>query len=233
MGAAPATGPTRRDGCWNGPSGWAAARVKGTAVFLRAGSYRHRPSHIDPLHLDVRFDGAEVVTDPGTYAYNAPRPWANGLAGAAVHNGPLLDGHEPAERGPRFLWYSWPSARVLRASYDDGEATLAAEIPDRVLRELTVASERVEVTDRVLDASARSAQVTWLIHPEACSSYRVDAPDAQVVRAAEGDVGAWFSPTYGLRIPTVAIRITSTAAAPMLLRTVIHRPSQAGGGEGP
>src|SRR5690606_24124076 len=76
---APPSAPRRADRVAQGASGWATARVGETVVFLRAGQYTSRPGHIDPLHLDVRIAGRPVVVDPGTYAYNAPSPWNNGL----------------------------------------------------------------------------------------------------------------------------------------------------------
>jgi asparagine synthase (glutamine-hydrolysing) len=84
----PPSGPARDDGLVVGDSGWAFVRSGEVELFLRAGSYESRPGHVDPLHIDVRIGGQEVVVDPGTFAYSAPAPWHNGLAGHDVHNGP-------------------------------------------------------------------------------------------------------------------------------------------------
>jgi hypothetical protein len=121
---------------------------------MRAGKYTHRLSHLDSLHLDVRFDSAETVTDAGSFAYNAPPPWNNGLAASRVHNGPMLDDAELASRGQRFLWYSWPAAQVVAVTYDAGVATLIGEIPGRVRREVVVRPTGVNVRDTILDPSA-------------------------------------------------------------------------------
>jgi hypothetical protein len=224
LGAVPLRAAAREDGIDTGRSGWAVARLASVSVFLRAGTYTHRPSHLDLLHLDVRFGDAEVVTDPGTYAYNAPPPWQNGLASAFVHNAPVLDDEEPAERGPRFLWYSWPSAAMVSNAYREGEATLVAEVPGRVRRRVEITPTEVTILDRVLDASVRTVQISWLLHPHLRGGHVVEAGGAEVVEATEASVQAWFSPTYGQREPSRVIRIRRDVDEDhQEIRTVIRR----------
>ena len=202
----PPAASQRRDGIVTGASGWVAGRVSGCVFFLRAGTYRHRPSHLDALHLDVRIGGREIVTDAGTYAYNAPKPWNNGLAGAEVHNGPVLPGEELAQRGPRFLWLSWPKARLLSAEFVSGRAHLIAERPGVVRREVIVEEGCVRVRDSALSRDARLLQVTWLLHPDAHTA-SLDVDDAKQIPAGEGDVTGWYSATYGVRRRSLAIRV--------------------------
>jgi hypothetical protein len=226
-GAPPRQAPARASGVWTGSSGWAAARIAETALFLRAGGYRHRPSHLDPLHLDVRFDGEEAILDPGTFAYNAPPPWNNGLSSAFVHNGPVVDEAEPGERGHRFLWYSWPSARLVDASYREGRVRLTAEIADVVRREIDATQDEVRVRDIVLKSGAKVVQVTWLLDPSRPMPHLV-AENAELERidAKEGDVAGWFSPSYGLRLRSEALRVRRVRAASTLqIDTTIRRPS--------
>lgn len=227
---APPVAPPTADGVFAGDSGWAAARIGDTAVFLRAGSYTSRPGHLDPLHLDVRFGGREVVVDAGTFAYNAPTPWRNGLAAAAVHNGPVLDGREPGLRGPRFLWYIWPDARLLSADLADGGFRLVAEIPGEVRREVLVLSGEVKVQDTVLREDAEEAVVQWLLHP-AASPAQVEAPGASVAEAREGEVAGWFSPGYGVRLPSRTVRLSWDPRRNPSIRTVIRpaRPDPSSG----
>ncbi|HEX8360772.1 MAG TPA: heparinase II/III family protein [Longimicrobium sp.] len=185
----------------SGASGWAVARVGGWSVFLRAGRYRSRPGHLDPLQLDVRYEGREVLVDPGTFAYNAPAPWRNGLVWGRVHNTPSLDGAEPGVRGPRFLWYLWPEADIREARCVADGAVLVAEIPGRVRREVHVAPEGVTVTDTAL-APAAEMRVRWLLHPDAAPQCVEVEGGATLHRAADDDVLGWYSPHYGERLPS-------------------------------
>ncbi len=218
--------PARADGVFCGASGWAAARVGGCSVFLRAGRYRHRPSHLDALNIDVRIHGTEVIADAGTFAYNAPPPWKNGLVGAQVHNGPIVDGLEAARRGPRFLWLSWPQARLVSAEFIAGSAFLVAEQPESVRREVRITEDGVHVLDRVLDPAASSIRVTWLLHPGADPAWVVCSADVQRLEAREGDVTGWFSPSYGVRVRSRALR-TEMARRGACIETMIRVESAA------
>jgi hypothetical protein len=203
-GAAPAIA----DGIYTGASGWAIARVRDTFVFLCAGSYRHRPSHMDMLHIDVRMGGSEVVFDPGTFAYNAPPPWNNPLISAAFHNGPVLDHSEPAERGPRFFWYTWPNARLTETSYQPGRALIVAALPGRAQRRVFIDASGVAVTDTVLDSAVANLEVNWLVNADAAAA--IEAEGSEVIDATEGDPVAWFSPTYGYKQAMQVVRVRRT-----------------------
>src|SRR5687768_8532727 len=102
----------------SGASGWAVGVTAGARIFVRAGSYRSRPGHIDPGHVDVWIEGRPVAIDAGTFRYSAAPPWNNGLVSIDVHNTVAIAGIEAARRGPRFLWLAWP-----RASIDTAAAT--------------------------------------------------------------------------------------------------------------
>ena len=225
MGAPPPpSAPPRGDGVRSGASGWAVARVGETVAFLRAGRYTARPGHLDPLHLNVRIGGDLVVVDPGTFAYNAPAPWRNGLAGAAVHNGPLLDGVEPGVRGPRFLWYLWPEADVLGARLSDGVAVLEAERPGAVRRTVRVEPGRVVVEDRALDPEAGRVSVRWTLAPGV--ALEAVAVEGGVVRAArEGAVEGWVSLHYGERIPSQSVEADAPAGPSHTIVTTIQLPT--------
>lgn len=206
-------------------SGWVVARVGKASAFLRAGAYRHRPSHLDLLHLDVRFGSTEAICDAGTFSYNAPWPWNNGLALGPVHNAPLLDVSVPAQRGPRFLWYSWPRARICEARMQDGQALIVAEIPGQVRRTVRVMRGRVEVQDEAIDPRASTMRVTWLLHPELKVPAIIQSNVMHVIEAQEGRIEGWFSPTYGLRQPSRAVRIDARKTHGRLECTsVIHSP---------
>jgi hypothetical protein len=205
--------PARGSFVHTGSSGWAAVRQDGWAVFLRAGSYRARPGHLDPLQLDIRFAGREVIVDAGTYAYNAAPPWRNALMSARVHNGPLLDDREPGIRGPRFLWYAWPSAELRSASREaDGRVRLVAQVPGSVRRTVEVRRDSVTVLDEVLDAAgAARVVVRWLLHPSVGPGVVSCDPPPTVRDAVEGSPLAWFSPRYGERLPSHVVEVSSDA----------------------
>jgi hypothetical protein len=209
---APRKGTALGDGVWSGTSGWAAARRGEAAVFLRAGRYTSRPGDLDALQVDVRIAGQEVIVDPGTFSYNAPPPWRNGLAGATVHNGPLLDARENGIRGPRFLWLIWPRATLREAAPSGDALVLSGEVPGQVRRTVRVTAQGVAIEDEVLASDARRVVVRWLLHPAIDSAMlRIDG-SRRVLPAVEGDTRGWFSPHYHERIPSRYIEVEREAA---------------------
>lgn len=226
----PTRGSPIGDGVRSGPSGWAAARLGGTAIFLRAGQYTSRPAHLDPLQLDVRVEGQEVLVDPGTFSYNAPPPWRNGLAGAVVHNGPLVDGEEPGARGPRFLWLAWPRARIVRAEREGEGIVVVGEVPDQVRRVVRVAPRGVTVEDEVLAPHARRIAVRWLLHPDVDPAVLQVDGSHRTRTARDGDPRGWFSPYYGERIPSRWIEIEREATLGARVIGELFTPLRTGGG---
>ncbi len=87
-------------------------------ALIRAGRYTRRPFHADQLHVDLWWQGINLARDPGTYLYNGPPPWNNGLAGTSVHNTVMVDGRDQMRRAGRFLWVDWAQAsgRVYSSS---------------------------------------------------------------------------------------------------------------------
>lgn len=224
----PVSGAPISDGVRTGPSGWAAARVGEAFVFLRAGRYVSRPAHIDPLHVCVRMGGREIVVDAGTFSYNASPPWRNGLAGARVHNGPIVDDREPGVKGPRFLWLLWPEATITRAEHDARGATLAAEIPGVVRRVVHVTPSRVIIEDDAIPPNADRLSTTWLLHPEADPAMLVTSGERRVHEAVEGDVRGWFSPRYGERIASRWVENAGSAREPLRCTVTLDESTSEG-----
>ena len=218
----PQVGLRIADGVYQGTSGWVVAIVGDTRVFLRAGSYQSRPGHSDSLQLDISFGGRCAVADPGTYAYNAPAPWDNGLRVARVHNGPLLDDRDPAVPGPRFLWFGWPEASVKAAVWNGTEVVIEAVRQGEVRRVVRVRENGVEVLDKALNPSADEIIVRWLLHPEArLSSVQVDG-NFTVVEAKKGQVLGWYSPTYDVRVKSRVVEVRRKSSDGLKIRTMVN-----------
>lgn len=98
-------------------SGYHVLRDRHSVVFLRCGSYRHRPGQADMLHLDLWWQGQNIALDPGTFSYHAPPPWNNPLARTAFHNTVTVDDHDQMRRMGRFLWLPWLQGRFTHYRY--------------------------------------------------------------------------------------------------------------------
>jgi hypothetical protein len=71
-----------------------------------------RPAHADQLHVEVWHEGINLARDAGTYLYNAPPPWRNGLAGTRVHNTITINDRDQMLAVGRFLWLDWAQASL-------------------------------------------------------------------------------------------------------------------------
>lgn len=97
-----------------------------TWASLRAQGFQSRPAHADQMQVEIWHQGENLVCDAGTYSYNDPPPWQNGLALAESHNSLMIDSQQPMLRAGRFLWLDWDQARWLERSTQPG-ISLCAE----------------------------------------------------------------------------------------------------------
>jgi Heparinase II/III-like protein/Heparinase II/III N-terminus len=70
-------------------------------------------AHADALSLEVRHDGVDVLTDPGTYCYHGEPEWREWFRSTAAHNTVEIGGTNQAESGGPFLWNTHPRTATL------------------------------------------------------------------------------------------------------------------------
>lgn len=76
-------------------------------------------AHADALSIEVRYDGTEVLVDPGTYCYHGEPEWRSYFRSTLAHNTVELDGTSQSVEGGPFMWSNHASTRVLDASEQD------------------------------------------------------------------------------------------------------------------
>jgi hypothetical protein len=103
---------------------------KNSWALIRAGRYTRRPFQADQLHVDLWWQGINIARDAGTYLYNGPAPWNNGLAATAVHNIVSVDHRDQMRRAGRFLWVDWAQAsgRVFCSPGSDHASRFEGEL---------------------------------------------------------------------------------------------------------
>jgi Heparinase II/III-like protein/Heparinase II/III N-terminus len=104
------SGGSVRESATDSSTGYHRIGTKKSWALVRAGHYTRRPFQADQLHVDLWWRGLNLARDAGTFLYNGPAPWNNGLAGTAVHNTVMVDGRDQMRRAGRFLWLDWAQA---------------------------------------------------------------------------------------------------------------------------
>jgi hypothetical protein len=153
--------------------GYYTLRSPAGFAFVRAASFKDRPAQADMLHVDLWWRGENIVSDAGSFSYNALAPWNNELARTAYHNTVMVDGCDQMERAGKFLWLPW--LRGCMTDYErstgghlvywqgehDGYGRLKSPVTHRraVLR---IGDECWLVTDELASQSDHDYRLHWL-----------------------------------------------------------------------
>ncbi|MCC7128820.1 MAG: alginate lyase family protein [Anaerolineae bacterium] len=179
-------------------------------AYLRAARFNGRPGHADQLHLDLWWCGMNVAQDAGTYLYNAPDPWGNGLMGSDVHNTVTVDGLDQMLRAGRFLFLERADAEVSPEGLERGENWTRLSAEHRgyarfgVIHRRTVtalAPETWLVEDALLPSS--TAPAGELEH-RACLSWLTQDWNWEVMEREEDAPGGEFASGFKLRFSSPA-----------------------------
>lgn len=196
-------------------------RTEDVQVFVRFPRYRFRPSHADPLHVDLWLGGRNVLRGPGSYRYHTEPEWLDYFPGVAAHNTIQFDDLEAMPRLGRFLFGDWlrlASGPVLeeRPDRQDFGAGYRHPAGARHARRVSLRAGTLEVCDTISGFRTR-AVVRWRLMPGA---WRVEASgislgQLRLTVQSEGGraeirlVEGWEARCYGrkTRLPVLEIEL--------------------------
>ncbi len=134
---------------------------------IRAVKFLSRPAHADQLHVDLWYQGHNVLQDAGTYQYNLQPPWNNGLSKSCVHNTIILNRQDQMTRGGRFLWLDWAQAHISHQT--ENQVTAAHDgylrsgaVHERSLKKIS--DEHWQVIDTLYKLKAAKKPFTIDVH---------------------------------------------------------------------
>lgn len=87
--------------------GYYLFREQDSFTMIRCGNHKDRPSQADNLHLDIWYQGENILRDSGSFRYNTDEKWIRFFNGSASHNTVMIDTDDQMEKGPRFVWFHW------------------------------------------------------------------------------------------------------------------------------
>jgi hypothetical protein len=192
-------------------------------------------AHADALSLTVALGSMPFLIDPGTATYTMDRALRDRMRATASHNTLTLDERPSAVPAGPFNWATRADARLTTWRHNGGlawaEASHEAFADARHRRTVVVSAVGgCLVIDEVMGEGAHTATTHWQFDPR----WRVTCDGARRLCAmADGrtawfltDRGAlslvsgdpvgigWYSPRYGVLVPTSTAHVTRTGNGP-------------------
>jgi hypothetical protein len=133
-------------------------------------------AHADACSIELRHDGVEILTDPGTYLYFGTSESRRYFRSTFGHNTLEIDGQDQSVSGGPFLWTNHATARLLELENDDdaprrwsAEHTgyLRLAVPARHIRTVTLdpAARSVTILDRVESNAEHALRLAFHLGP--------------------------------------------------------------------
>ncbi len=166
-------------------AGWYIMRTGWDAdakyLLLDAGPFSTGHQHEDKLHFILYAYGRRLITEPGTYSYDAS-DWRRYVLSARGHNTVLVDGLEQNRRGQRHTyrnekpqtnrWFTSPDFDYAEGTYADGFGPKRDKTVTHTRRILFAKPRYWIVVDELRPTDAKPHTYEALFH--------LDAPDAVI-----------------------------------------------------
>ena len=82
-------------------------------------------AHADALAVEVRYDGVDILADPGTYCYHGEPQWRRYFRSTLAHNTIEVGGQDQSTSGGPFLWTRHAQSSLVGLD-SDSEGSLTA-----------------------------------------------------------------------------------------------------------
>jgi len=135
-------------------------------------------AHADALAVEVRFDGTDVLADPGTYCYHGEPRWRSYFRSTLAHNTIEVGRQDQSTSGGPFLWTRHARSELTELETDaDGRVTHWSAVHDgyrsltpsvRHLRSVRLASRlrRIEIVDCLETAGVHPFRLAFHLGPD-------------------------------------------------------------------
>ncbi len=214
-------------------------------AMIRCHTYRDRPLQADMLHLDLWYNGVNVLRDAGSHLYYCPPPWGHYFLSTSGHNTIEVDGQDQMVKGPRFLWFHWTRSRLRqldlgsdgRHDHIECEHYGYSRLSGRVVHRRTVdrdgdawvivddllgtGEHDVALRWRLCQAEWRKTDGLWQASIAGTDfAIAVRAPwDCQLVAGQETPPEGWESLYYGGKDPVPTLICRGQSSLPLRLTT--------------
>ena len=191
--------------------------------------------HNDLLGFEYHADGVPLIVDPGSYVYTSNPDARNLFRGTAYHNTIQIDGVEQNELRPDYLFRMFETSSVEHLGFEDtpdhveyrgrhtGYERLAAPVAHERSFRLVRNSGGLFINDRLIGTGAHA--IRWHFHLAPGVDVEPVEQGAFVLVTSNGRwkflvdpaltavlSDAWYSPSYGVRVPCRAMDFTITTS---------------------
>jgi hypothetical protein len=192
-------------------------------------------AHADALSLEVRYEGVDILADPGTYCYHSEPAWRSYFRSTIAHNTVELGGRNQSNDGGAFMWIRHAHAREVEVIDDgdiarwtaehDGYASLDPPALHRRSVLLDRASRSIDIIDEIgggshdirlafhfgpevqVELKDSSAMLEWR-GASSSETARLDLPLGlrwSLHRGETDPILGWYSPGLGRRVPAFSL----------------------------
>lgn len=204
--------------------------------------------HADALAIVLSVGGQPVLVDPGTYCYHTEPGWRRYFRSTSAHNTVSVDGKDQSVQDGTFMWSRHAEARCLEfdvaadrqvfAGEHAGYGRLADPVLHRRRIEFIPGSGMFLLDDQLDAAGPHRYRRHWHFHPEfrptvhegrveICTQHHrivLSAAEPVVSRVHRGGTvheGGWYSPAFGIKVPTTTVVWETQASGSVVLRTTL------------
>lgn len=199
--------------------------------FLRCGAYKDRPAQADNLHLDLWFNGHNLLRDAGSYLYNTDEATIRYFAGTQGHNTVMLGTFDQMLKGPRFIWWYWTPWKKTSVEESNECVVLEGTVPvfpqagKNIMhrRKVTYWKEqgKWEVEDELLHKPEHLPMVQyWHPSEEGWRSLSWEVTDEQGQPVLPEHREGWYSSYYGTKEKAKDL-VFSTSGSKLLTRITL------------
>lgn len=190
-----------------GEGGFAGIRESDALTFFRSGRHKDRPSQADNHHIDIWYQGKNLLRDDGSYKYNASEADIRYFFGTQSHNTVMVAHADQMLKGSRFIWYHWSQSIGLSVREEDnfwqmdGEIEAFRHVRPGIRHKRTIRKFKGKaewwIEDTVTGAEGLDWEVRWHPSPDFEEGFFLEAQNEKGQQIHPAFEHGWYSGLYG------------------------------------
>ncbi|MEL6561986.1 MAG: alginate lyase family protein [Bacteroidota bacterium] len=196
--------------------------------------------HADALSFMLAVDEKEFFVDTGTYSYHNDLRWREYFRSTRAHNTLLVESEDQSDQQGPFLWGDHAHAELLNFQPDplcmEAFHTGYEKYGVKHIRKILLEDTQLIIIDKLEGANKKQVQIRFHLHPEVSVSQQKNElylkrndniltmiyPESMECTLLKGEnEGGWYSPCFGIKVPTVTIVLNQILSLPSEIKTVI------------